>query len=84
VGALDRIKKKERALQEDLRRFKRSVLGELLELCTPSQLDKFSMLFGTVDPDAIPMSKVLSAVRIVEATVKKNEDRVLDVIAERH
>jgi hypothetical protein len=82
--ALGKITRKERALQAELRRYKRQVLGELLELLTPSQLDNFKRVYGTVNADRVPMGEIIGAIGLVDRTVEKNKDRVLDVIAERH
>lgn len=80
----DRIAKKEEALQAELRRFKRSVLAELMELLTPSQLDKFKLIFGSNDPDRLSIAKVWNAIRLCDSTIERNKADVLGVIAERH
>ena len=82
--ALARITKKERALQAELRRFKRRVLAELLELLTPSQLDRFKKIYGTTDPTGFSLFEIRSAIQLCERTIEKNKDTVLEVIAERH
>jgi hypothetical protein len=82
--ALARVDKKERALQAELRRYKREVLRELLELLTPSQLAMFEKIYCCNDHNDVSMPKILEAIGMCERTIKKNKDKILDVLAERH
>lgn len=71
---------------------RRDKVLEGLALLTPGQRQTFCRCFqGTEGETAedvakrIPNgNKIKNALRLVEATIKKNKERVLDVLAERH
>jgi hypothetical protein len=81
--AWDRVDKKEKALQAELRRFKRAVLKELLDQLTPSERARFNLIYGTQNASNVSMIDIRNAIDICERTIVEHRTRALDVIAEK-
>ena len=83
MTAWELVERMRRKQQAELLTFKRELLDELIDMLTPSEVDKFGRIFHATKAKSIGAEDLKNAIRICEATIEKHRERVLDVIVEK-